>query len=276
MNLLIGDVQGCDDALGRLLAATGFSPSRDHLVVLGDLVNRGPDSLGVLQRLQALGNAATCLLGNHDLHLLALAHGVRRPQRSDTLDPILQAPEAERDRWIEWLRQRPLAHLQNGWLCVHAGVLPEWTSDHTLALAGEVQAQLRGPDLLGVLQTMYGNAPRRWSEALQGEARRRIVINALTRLRFCSADGGMDFDTKEGLDAAPPGLTPWFEMPGRRTREQPIAFGHWSTLGLINTPTLLALDTGCVWGGALSAMRVDGGRRELFQVDCEQAQQPGA
>jgi len=273
MDLLVGDVQGCDAALGRLLDASGFSPSRDHVVVLGDLVNRGPDSLGVLRRLRALGNAATCLLGNHDLHLLAMAHGVRRPHRGDTVDAVLQAPDAA--AWVDWLRQRPLAHLQDGWLCVHAGVLPDWNTADTLALAGEVQDALRGPDLPDVLRTMYGNEPTRWDDALQAADRRRIVINALTRIRFCSTDGSMDFDTKEAAGAAPPGLLPWFQLPGRRTQGQPIAFGHWSTLGLVNTPTLLALDTGCVWGGALSAMRVDSGRRELFQVRCAQAQQPG-
>jgi bis(5'-nucleosyl)-tetraphosphatase (symmetrical) len=273
MNLLIGDVQGCDDALGRLLAECGFSASRDHVVVLGDLVNRGPDSLAVLRRLRGLGSAATCLLGNHDLHLLAMAHGIRRPHQGDTVDAVLQAPDAA--AWVDWLRQRPLAHLQDGWLCVHAGVLPDWNCAQTLALAAEVQAQLQGADLAGVVRQMYGNAPRRWSSALQGADRTRIVINALTRLRYCAADGGMDFDTKDGASQAPPGLRPWFEMPGRQTQAQPIAFGHWSTLGLMNTPLLLALDTGCVWGGALSAMRVDGGRRDLFQVACSQAQVPG-
>ena len=273
MHFLVGDVQGCDAALGQLLDACGFSPSRDHLVLLGDLVNRGPDSLAVLQRLRALGSAATCLLGNHDLHLLAMAHGVRRPHKGDTVDAVLQAPDAA--AWVDWLRQRPLAHLQDGWLCVHAGVLPAWSTEDTLALAAEVQTALRGPELPAVLHTMYGNEPRRWSPALQGAERRRIVINALTRLRFCTADCSIDVDTKEGAGAAPPGLLPWFEMPDRRTQGQPIAFGHWSTLGLVNTPLLLGLDTGCVWGGTLTAMRVDGGRRELLQVRCAQAQQPG-
>ena len=274
MNLLIGDVQGCDEALGRLLAKCGFSASRDHVVLLGDLVNRGPQSLAVLQRMRSLGNAATCLLGNHDLHLLAMAHGVRRPHKTDTVEAVLKAPDSA--AWVDWLRHRPLAHMQDGWLCVHAGVLPAWTAAQTLALATEVQTELQGPDLPAVLQRMYGNEPRCWSPALQGPDRLRLVINALTRLRYCTPDGGMDFEAKEGTDQAPPGLRPWFDMPGRQTRGQPIAFGHWSTLGLIDTPGLLALDTGCVWGGALSAMRVDGGRRELFQVPCSRAQKPGA
>jgi bis(5'-nucleosyl)-tetraphosphatase (symmetrical) len=273
MILLIGDVQGCDDALERLLLEAGFSASRDRLVLLGDLVNRGPDSLAVLRRLRVLGASATCLLGNHDLHLLAMAHGARAPQRGDTCAEVLAAPD--RDAWIDWLRQRPLAHVEAGWLCVHAGVLPQWSTADVLGLAAEVQTQLRGPALAGFLHGMYGNEPARWDAALEGPARWRVVVNSLTRLRFCSADGAMDFKTKEGAGAAPAGFMPWFDVPGRRTADQPMAFGHWSTLGLVDTPLLLATDTGCVWGGALTAVRVDGGRREVLQVPCSQAQQPG-
>ncbi len=274
MDHLIGDVQGCDEALGRLLDEIGFSPSRDHLWLLGDLVNRGPDSLATLRRLRALGNAATCLLGNHDLHLLAVAHGVRRAHRSDTLDALLTAPD--RSAWIDWLRQRPLAAQAHGWLMVHAGVAPAWTTDQALQLAAEVQTHLRGRELEPFLQVMYGNEPSRWSEDLRGHDRLRFTVNVLTRIRFVDASGRLDFATKEGAGAAPPGLLPWFEHPARQTRGQPIAFGHWSTLGLINRPDLIALDTGCVWGGCLSAMRIDGGRRELVQVSCPQAQVPGS
>ena len=270
---LVGDLQGCAEAFERLLAEIGFSPSRDRLVVLGDLVNRGPDSLGVLRRLRGFGAAATCLLGNHDLHLLAVAHGVRRPHRSDTLQAILDAPD--RNAWLDWLRQRPLAVQDGGWLCVHAGVVPQWSAAQTLALAAEVSALLQGPDLAAFLRVMYGNEPRRWSDALQGHERHRFVVNVLTRIRFCSADGTLEFDAKDGADAAPSGFAPWFEVQGRATAGQPVAFGHWSTLGLIDRPTLLALDTGCVWGGALTAARVDGGRRELLQVRCRAAQRPG-
>jgi bis(5'-nucleosyl)-tetraphosphatase (symmetrical) len=273
MDLLIGDVQGCCDALDRLLDACGFSPSRDRLVVLGDLVNRGPQSLATLRRLRGLGDAATCLLGNHDLHFLAVAAGVRREHRSDTLAPILAA--ADRDAWVDWVRQRPLAADHAGWLCVHAGVVPQWDRTQVLALAGEVQALLRGPDLPGFLQVMYGNQPDRWDGALKGADRWRFVINTLTRIRFCDADGRLELKVKEAADRAPDGLLPWFDVPGRRSAGTPIAFGHWSTLGLLQRADLLALDTGCVWGGRLSAMRVDGGRRELFQVACEQAQAPG-
>jgi bis(5'-nucleosyl)-tetraphosphatase (symmetrical) len=274
MHYLVGDLQGCCDAFDRLLAEIAFSPSRDSLTVLGDLVNRGPQSLAVLQRVRALGNAADALLGNHDLHLLAVAQGVRPEHRSDTLRDILDAPD--RAAWIEWVRARPLAIERHGWLCVHAGVAPAWTAFKTLALAAEVEALLRGPDLAGFLPRMYGNQPARWDEALEGAERWRFVINVLTRIRFVDAkDGTLDFKIKEGAGAAPPGLVPWFEAPGRASEGTPIAFGHWSTLGLINRPDLLSLDTGCVWGGSLTAVRVDGGRREVVQVACDQAQTPG-
>jgi bis(5'-nucleosyl)-tetraphosphatase (symmetrical) len=274
MDYLIGDVQGCCDALRRLLAEIGFSPSRDRLAVLGDLVNRGPDSLGTLRLLRGLGDAATCLLGNHDLHLLAVAHGVRKPRKDDTLDAILHCNE--RAAWLDWLRQRRMAHRRGGWLLVHAGVVPQWDAAQTLALAAEIEAQLRGPGLGELLRHMYGNQPVQWSEALQGADRSRFIVNVLTRIRFCSADGRLELDTKEGAGAAPPGYAPWFEIEGRLSAGTPIAFGHWSTLGRIDRPDLLALDTGCVWGGRLSAVRIDGGRREWVQVPCAQAQRPGS
>jgi bis(5'-nucleosyl)-tetraphosphatase (symmetrical) len=273
MKFVIGDIQGCCDALDRLLAHIGFSPSRDHLHVVGDLVNRGPQSLQTLRRLRALEGAATCLLGNHDLHLLAVAHGVRKAHRSDTLDDILDAPD--RDAWIDWLRRRPLAGQDEGWLMVHAGVVPQWDAAQVLALAAQVQALLQGPDLQGFLQVMYGNEPAPWSDTLAGPDRWRFVINVLTRIRFCAADGTLEFKTKDGADGAPAGFMPWFDVPGRRTAGTPVVFGHWSTLGLIDRPDLLAIDTGCVWGGALTAVRIDGGRREVMQVECDAAQVPG-
>jgi bis(5'-nucleosyl)-tetraphosphatase (symmetrical) len=274
MIFLIGDVQGCDDALGRLLAECGFSPSRDRLVVLGDLVNRGPQSLAVLRRLHAFGDAATCLLGNHDLHLLASSYGGRKRKPDDTIDEILDAPD--RDAWMAWLRQQRMAVSEAGWLCVHAGVVPQWNAAKTLALAAEVEALLRGPDLGEFLTRMYGNDPARWDDALQGFERWRFVVNVLTRIRFCTADGTLDLKTKEGAGGAPPGHFAWFDVPGRASAGEPVAFGHWSTLGLVQRPDLLALDTGCVWGGCLSAARVDGGRREVISVKCAQAQRPGA
>ena len=273
MHYLVGDLQGCCGAFDRLLADIGFSPSRDRLLILGDLVNRGPESLATLERIAALGEAAQGLLGYHDLHLLAVAHGVRSAHRSDTFDDVLGS--SRRAQWIEWLRQRPLALEMDGWLCIHAGVPAAWSREQTLALAGEVQAQLRGPDLQAFLQTMYGNEPSCWDDALAGPNRWRFVINALTRMRFVDAEGRLDFKLKSAAAQAPPGWMPWYRAPGRRTEDTPVAFGHWSTLGLVDAPNLLALDTGCVWGGALTAARVDGGRRELIQVACEASQQPG-
>jgi bis(5'-nucleosyl)-tetraphosphatase (symmetrical) len=273
MRFLVGDVQGCCDALDRLLAEIGFSPSRDHLVVLGDLVNRGPRSLATLRRLRGLGDSATCLLGNHDLHLLAVASGGRHAHRSDTLADVLDAPD--RGAWLEWLRQRRMAVVESGWLCVHAGVVPQWDRAETLARAAEVEAMLRSDALDDFLHAMYADEPVRWSPSLRGNERLRFIIDVLTRIRFVDAQGNLDLKTKEGAGGAPEGFYPWFEAPGRRTAGVPIAFGHWSTLGLVNHPELLALDTGCVWGGSLTAVRVDGGRREVFQVACEQAQRPG-
>ena len=266
MNYLIGDVQGCCDALERLLAKIDFSPSRDHLWVLGDLINRGPASLATLRRLHGLGGAATCLLGNHDLNLLAVAHGVRLPHKSDTLTEILDAPD--RSRWLDWLRHQRLAVHEHGWLMVHAGVVPQWDLATTLALAGEVERVLQSPAVGDFLAEMYGDQPARWSDSLHGMARLRFVVNTLTRIRFVAADGTLDLVTKEGADATPAGHFAWFEAPGRRTQGVPLAFGHWASLGLINRPDLLALDTGCVWGRQLTAVRIDGGTREVVQVEC--------
>lgn len=272
---LIGDVQGCDDALGALLAEINFSPSRDQLVLLGDLVNRGPASLAVLRRLATLGKAAQCLLGNHDLHALAAAAGVRPAHPSDTLGELLAAPDAP--ELLHWLRQRPLALLMppaatggaSALLMVHAGVLPQWSAAQTVAYGAEVAAALQSTQYADFLHSMYGNTPTRWNDSLRGSDRLRVIVNALTRLRFCTAEGDMEFATKEGAGAAPAGYMPWFEVPGRKTAHTTVAFGHWSTLGLQSRPDLLGLDTGCVWGGCLSAMRLDGGRRELLQVKCQ-------
>lgn len=275
----IGDIQGCDSALGRLLDTIGFSASRDTVYLLGDLVNRGPDSAAVLRRSMRHGDAIRCLLGNHDLHLLAAAAGARKPSRRDTLASVLDAPD--REALLAWVRQQPLArahtHAGQTLLMVHAGVLPAWSVADTLAYADEVQAVLRSPELPAFLQAMYGNTPDRWSDPLTGTDRLRVIVNALTRLRFCSADGVMDFESTESASAAPPGLMPWFDAPGRRTAGTVMAFGHWSTLGWLNRSDLLGLDTGCVWGGCLSAVRFGAtlADRELLQVHCEQAQQPG-
>jgi bis(5'-nucleosyl)-tetraphosphatase (symmetrical) len=266
MDYLIGDVQGCCAALERLLEKIDYSPSRDHLYLLGDLVNRGPGSLATLRLLRGLGASATCLLGNHDLNLLAVAQGVRKPNAGDTIAQILDAPD--RESWLHWLRQQRMAVHEQGWLMVHAGVVPQWDLAQTLRLAGEIETLLRGDGLAAFLPMMYGDQPARWSDALEGPPRWRFVINVLTRTRFVAADGTLDLVTKDGANGAPSGYTPWFDVPGRRTAGTPIACGHWATLGLVERPDLLALDTGCVWGRQLTAARIDGGRREIVQVEC--------
>ena len=272
---LIGDVQGCDAPLGRLLENVGFSPSRDTIYLLGDLVNRGPQSELVLRRLMGYGAAARCLLGNHDLSLLAVAHGNRAPHRNDTMDAVLAAPD--REAMLEWLRNQRMAMREHGLLMVHGGVLPQWDAAQTLALAGEVEAMLRGPGLFEFLPHMYGSQPAQWADSLEGADRLRVIINALTRLRFCTPDGVMDLKASGGLTGAPPGLLPWFDVPGRKTAGETIAFGHWSTLGYLRRADIIAMDTGCVWGGCLSALRLDPrGDHELIQVQCEQAQVPSS
>lgn len=278
----IGDLQGCNEPFQRLLNTIDFSPSRDALVVLGDLVNRGPNSLGVLRSLAALGDAAQCLLGNHDLHLLAVARGIRTPGRKDTLQDVLRAPD--RDPLLDWLRHRNMAIHTHGWLMVHAGVLPQWTLAQTMALAAELETVLRGPDLKDFLSSMYGNMPAQWHDSLEGADRLRVVVNALTRLRFCTNEGAMEFSANEGASSGPPGYMPWFELPHRATADIPIAFGHWSALVSDRTdatrqparPThmrsnVLPLDTGCVWGNCLTAAKLGGspGTFELISVSCD-------
>jgi bis(5'-nucleosyl)-tetraphosphatase (symmetrical) len=272
---LIGDVQGCDAALQRLLQQIDFSPSRDTAYLLGDLVNRGPQSAAVLRRVMGYGEAAKSLLGNHDLSLLALAHGQRPPHRNDTMDEVLTAPDFA--AMIDWLRRQRMAIHAHGLLMVHGGVLPQWDLAKTLALAAEVEDALRGPGLVAFLAQMYGNQPARWSDDLAGPERLRVIVNALTRLRFCTPEGEMNLNASGGLKDAPPGTLPWFDVPGRRTAGITIAFGHWSTLGFLQRPDIIALDTGCVWGGCLSALRLgaSGAGHQLIQVKCEQAQKPG-
>lgn len=257
----IGDLQGC---LSKLLELRARLPDDAHLWLTGDLVNRGPESLETLRWARRHADAFTAVLGNHDLHLLAVAAGARAPHRSDTFDEILAAPD--RDELLDWLRRQPLAHVEYGWLMVHAGVLPQWSVAQTMALAREAQAVLAGPDWRAFMHRMYGNYPVRWDDSLVGADRLRVIVNALTRLRFCSADGEMEFATKEGLDAAPAGYQPWFEVGARQSRGTPIVFGHWSSLGLIDRPNLLAIDTGCVWGRQLTAVRLTD--RACIQVDC--------
>ncbi len=265
---IIGDVQGC---LGSLNALLSQLPSDSRLLFVGDLVNRGAQSLASLRFVRALGNRAIALLGNHDLHLLAVAAGIRPQHDDDTLSDILAAPD--REELLDWLRARPLAVHEAGALFVHAGVLPQWSVDKTLALAAEAEARLRAPDHRSFLAAMYGNRPARWEDDLAGADRIRCVINALTRLRFVAADGTMDFAIKQGLHAAAPGFVPWFDHPARATRATPVVFGHWSTLGLMLRDDAVCLDSGCVWGGALTALAWPS--RRLLQVPCPPYRRPG-
>jgi bis(5'-nucleosyl)-tetraphosphatase (symmetrical) len=268
----IGDVQGCEQELRALLAKLKFAPDRDQLWFVGDLVNRGPGSLAALRLIRALGDNAVVVLGNHDLHLLALAFGAHRRRKSDTLDEVLAAPD--RDGLLEWLITRPLAHVHGRDLLVHAGVVPQWSVALTLALAAEVSSALRRAPR-EVFAAMYGDEPERWDEALEGSERQRFVINVLTRLRMCTADGRIDVALK-GHPAAPDApLRPWFEHPGRLTREARVIFGHWSALGLVQREGVLGLDTGCVWGGALTALDLEADSQPV-SVHCAPHQRIGA
>jgi bis(5'-nucleosyl)-tetraphosphatase (symmetrical) len=267
----IGDVQGCDEELHALLELLRFSADRDRLWFVGDLVNRGPQSLATLRRVRALADNAVVVLGNHDLHLLAVAHGSHRKRRSDTLDEILAAPD--RDALLEWLAGRPLAHAEAGDLMVHAGVVPQWTVALTLTLAREVEAALRR-DPRALFEHMYGNEPDLWSDALTGTDRLRFAINVLTRLRVCTLDGRVDLSMKGEPPPPPSPLRPWFEVPGRKTSDARVIFGHWSALGLTLAPGIAGLDSGCVWGGALTALDLDADRPPL-SVPCSGHQRPG-
>ena len=284
---VIGDLQGCHEQalsmLDRIRAhAAECGDMKPAILFAGDLINRGPDSLATLRHVRQLALASDgridSVLGNHDLHLLAVAHGIRAEHKSDTLSAILTAPD--RDELIDWVRRRPLAigvHAAGRQhVLVHAGLLPQWNPEQALALADEVHAMLRGPDneFAGFLAQMYGNEPAHWSDRLQGADRLRCIINAMTRLRFCDADGVMDFKMKESGKADPSsGLMTWFEVPGRQSANATVVFGHWSALGLTVRPDLIGLDSGCVWGGQLSAMCLED--RSLLQVQCPQFQEPG-
>ena len=266
----IGDIQGCHAELCELLTLIGFSPATDCLWLTGDLVNRGPDSLGVLREVIALGDAAVTVLGNHDLHLLTVAAGHRNAHRDDTLASILDAPD--RDELLSWLTHRPLAVAADGMLMVHAGVLPQWSTADVLALAREVESVLAGERGEAFLRVLYGDAPHTWRDDLTGDDRLRAVVNALTRLRFCAADGRMEFREKRGARHAPPGFAPWFAHPDRRTAASLVICGHWSTLELLLAPYVLMLDSGCLWGGALTAIRLPD--RRVYQVPSRSAVTP--
>jgi bis(5'-nucleosyl)-tetraphosphatase (symmetrical) len=265
-----GDLQGCFDELKELLAEIGFSSTRDRLWFVGDLVNRGPKSLDVLRFVRGLGERAVVVLGNHDLHLLRLAAGLAKRNQGDSLDAILAA--RDRDELLAWLRTRPLLHAEGDYLMVHAGLLPSWTPAQARDLASEVEDGLRGIRHGETLAELHSGPPHAWRDDLCGPERLRVVTSAMTRLRFCSRDGVMDLRAKGGPDEAPAGLLPWFEVPGRRARDVSVVCGHWSVLGLRMDRNLLAIDSGCVWGGALTAVRLED--RRVYQRSCPGAARP--
>ena len=252
----IGDVQGCHDELLALLDKIRFDPATDQLWFVGDLVNRGPRSLETLRTIRDLGDSAISVLGNHDLHLLAVAEGISRTKHRDTFGDILAAPD--RDELLRWLRQRPLLHHGAGFYLIHAGLPPEWDMDQATRLAQEAETVLRSHDYREMLWHMYGNEPNRWDDQLGDWERLRFITNCFTRLRYCSADGRIDFKQKGKPGTQPGGLMPWFEVPGRRSAGAKILFGHWSTLGFNVSQGTYCLDTGCLWGGDLTALRIDG------------------
>ncbi|WP_201319880.1 symmetrical bis(5'-nucleosyl)-tetraphosphatase [Burkholderia sp. E168m30] len=272
--MAIGDIQGCHTAFQALYEK--LSPPTDTPVwIAGDVVNRGPGSLAALRAVVDLGPRATVVLGNHDLHLLAVSAGLRTERPGDTIGEILDAPDA--DALLDWVRHRPFVHVEDGKLLVHAGVLPQWDATLALELADELQRALRAPDWRDTLQGLYGNEPNQWTPNLKKRDRMRVAFNAFTRLRFCTPDGAMEFKANGGPDSAPPGYLPWFDVPGRRTEDVTVVFGHWAALGLMLRDNLVALDSGCVWGNQLSAVRLaaDPAQRTVTQVQCEACRSPG-
>ena len=270
----VGDIQGCYDELRQALDAVAFDPAKDQLWCVGDLVNRGPKSLETLRFVRGLGSAAICVLGNHDLHLLALAAGNARHENEDSLKAVLDAPD--RDELLHWLRYRPLAHHDPAldWLMVHAGLPPQWDLDTTLSCAREVEAVLRGDGHRDYFLQMYGNKPNRWDPALHGMERWRFITNCLTRLRFCGPDGRLTLKEKGPPGSQKAGRLPWFEHPQRVSRDQRIVFGHWSTLGYAARHNVWALDTGCLWGGALTLLRLDEAPPQPHSTRCPGFQDP--
>jgi bis(5'-nucleosyl)-tetraphosphatase (symmetrical) len=263
----IGDVQGCFDELQALLGKCAFDKKKDRLWFVGDLVNRGPKSLEVLRFVRDLGESAVVVLGNHDLHLVTQYEGFERKRKDDTFQDVLEAADAK--QLVDWLRMRPMMHADERYAMVHAGLLPQWSIHKALSLGAEVERALRTPGYRDFLSNMYGSKPEQWSDSLDGWDRLRVIVNAMTRMRFCTADGRMEFRAK---GAEPPsGYRPWYET--RRGREAPIVFGHWSQLGLRLDPHVTCLDSGCVWGGSLTALRLED--RALYQVGCGGYKTPG-
>jgi len=260
----IGDIQGCLQSLHRLLDQVGFNSERDRLWFVGDLVNRGPESLETLRFVRDLGDSATTVLGNHDLFLLIAAAGFGRLHKGDTLSEILSAPD--REDLFTWLRSRKLFHVENEYAMVHAGLLPQWSIERTMQLAAEAEQVLQSSAHPEFFQHMYGNQPDRWEDRLEGWDRLRVIINALTRLRVCTADGQMDFQHKGDPANAPDGYMPWFDVPERKSAKMAIVCGHWSTLGVRISQYLLAIDGGCLWGRQMCAVRLED--RRVFQINC--------
>ena len=270
----IGDIQGCFDELQALLAMCHFDPATDRLWFTGDLVNRGPDSLAVLRFVHGLGDSAVTVLGNHDLHLLAVAEGLGKLHKPDTLQAILKAPD--RDELLHWLRHRPLLHhdARLNTALLHAGLPPQWDLREARAYSAEVEAVLHGNDYREFFAHMYGDKPRRWAMDLAGWERLRFIVNCFTRLRFCRIGGELCLKAKGEPGTQPAGCVPWFQVPGRRSTQTRIVFGHWSTLGLYHGDNVLALDTGCLWGGLLTAARLDG-EAQIISCDCSGYRRPG-
>lgn len=261
---VVGDVQGCYEPLRRLLDRIAFDPARDTLWFVGDLVNRGPQSREVVRFVKALGEQAITVLGNHDLALLVVAEGVEKAHATDTFQDILAAPD--RDELLHWLRHRKMIHTAGKHVMVHAGLLPQWSVQQAAALGCEVEDALRGDGHREFLRQMYGDEPARWSDELAGFARLRVITNAMTRMRLSRADGTMEFQHKAGLGRLPAGFMPWYDVPDRASADATVLFGHWASLGLVVRPDVIALDTGCVWGRALSALRLED--RRIVQCDC--------
>ncbi len=272
----IGDIQGCFDELQQLLDKIHFDPKKDHLWFAGDLVNRGPKSLEVLRFVKGLGDHAVSVLGNHDFHLLALWKGYQRnAKKNDTLAPILAA--ADCDELLEWLRHRPIFHHDKrlGFSLVHAGLPPQWKLKKARKYAREVEAILRGDQFDTFLANMYGNLPDLWSKNLRGWDRTRFMVNCFSRIRFCTQKGMLDLKMKGGLTTENSGYHPWFQIKGRKSAKNPIIFGHWSTLGLHHENNTHSIDTGCLWGGTLTAMRIDTTPPQFTRCNCSGQQHPG-
>jgi len=265
----VGDLQGCLEPLKCLLRQVAFDPAVDRLWLVGDLVNRGPQSLETLRYLYSIRDSLTCVLGNHDLHLLAAWRNIERLKKSDTLREILEAPDCE--ELLQWLRQQKLMHYDEtrNIAMVHAGIAPQWSLKKALKCAAEVEEALRDDNLLEpFLDGMYGNDPAKWDSDLKGVTRLRVITNYFTRMRFCTSEGKLDLKSKEGLDTAPPGYAPWFSHKERKTRDLKIIFGHWAALeGHCNEPGIFALDSGCVWGGSMTLLNVDSGARLTCNCD---------